>query len=278
MEHLEKEAAKDGFFDFIKAAAPTIGKVVGGLINAVTNEDGEEHYKGVKIGLGRSSNGDEECLTLVNVNGRIIAYNTSLEKSLTLNFPRKLNHYNGEVLILDAFSHLDVTDNFSDCSSHNVERFNAQSTDPALEVSSNGLVDGIVSCVGYVTKKLIGDRVFKLTTHIYLQIKGNDLIITLSSGLSLTSAPSIALAVNDGAENKQFLDVQAQPEIVLNADGGSSTGMIVLPNAMEGYSDDDEMELDVTLKYAAPQGYRICDRQGMRLTEKDHALLKKVIY
>lgn len=276
MENLEKETSVNGFMDFIKSAVPTIGKVVGGLLSAVTNEDGQEQYRCVHIHLGKAGCGKDETMPLVNQNGRIIAYNTSLDKDLTLNFPRKLDRYNGEVLVLEPFTKMDVTDCFTDCSSNDVERFNVQSTNPSDAVSSDGLLSGIVSCVGYITKKMIEGRVFKLTSHIFLQIVGKDLKITLASGMALESAPSITLSVKDGAENKKYLNIQAQPEVMEYNDGGNSTGVILLENALDGYNDDDELELDVTVRYAAPKDMRICDRKGVAIVHDDLAILRQV--
>lgn len=132
------------------------------------------------------------------------------------------------------------------------------------ETSVNGFMDfiksavptiGILSCVGYVTKKMLENRVFKMTSHIFLQVVGKDLRITLSSGLTLESAPSVAIAVKDGAENKKYLSVPATHEVVAHeGELGSSAGVIVLKDAMIGYEDDEELELDITVNYSASRG------------------------
>lgn len=277
MENLEKEKQLMGFMDLFKAAAPTIGKVVGGLWNTFVGADGTQRYGFVQVDLGTDEKGEAEKLPLVNVNGRIMAYNTSLAKDLTLNFPRKLNRYNGEVCVLKPFSKLDVTDNFSDCSASDVERFNVQSTDASLAVSSDGLVNGLLSCVGYITKKMLEGRIFKLTSHIFLQIVGQDLKITLSSGLSLESAPSVNIMVKDGAENKKFLNVQALPETVAYGEGlENAKGAVVLKGALAGYDDDDELELDITVNYSAPKGMLLGDRRGESITYEDLCVLKQL--
>ncbi|MBS5205758.1 MAG: hypothetical protein KHZ50_18615 [Bacteroides ovatus] len=255
---LEKENV-GGFFDMIKSALPTIGKVAMNVIGGLVNEENGATSGVYTVALGVSESGEGEGVHFLNKDGRVIAVNTSLTQSCSLNFPRKADNI-GIAAELFPFSQLDVTDDLRDSAKSNAQRFGVTSV--ASEVQKGDVAGGfgIMSCLGYFTKKML-EIPFRLNSHITLQMIGKSLQITLSAGLQLKTGQALTLGTTGGGEQRRFNTVTAVTDGETNAKGS----YILLPNALADYKDDDELELVGDLLFENVEGVALNIKRGQPL-------------
>lgn len=229
----------NGFLDMIKSALPTIGKVAMSVIGSFMNEENGGRNGIYSIRLGTSENGEEEGVHFINKDGRVMAVNTSLTKTCTLNFPRKADNL-GLAVQLPPFTQFDVTQDLQNSAKSNAQRFSVVSTPSELQCADTTGGTGVLSCLGYFTQKLI-EKPFNLNSHIILQMVGKSLKITLRAGLRLESGHALTLGTSAGGELKRFNAIAATST---DADGNDAgLAYILLPDALADYADDDELEL-----------------------------------
>lgn len=272
----EQEFQKEnvnGFFDMIKSALPTIGKVAMNVIGSFVNEENGEKNAMYSVTLGASENGEEEGVHFINKNGKVMAVNTSLTKTCTLNFPRKADNL-GLAVQLPPFTQFDVTQDMRNAAKSNAQRFSVVSAPSEIQGADLAGGTGVLSCLGYFTKKLI-ERPFNLNSHIILQMIGKNLKITLSGGLKLESGHSLTLGTSAGGELKRFNTIDAT---LANA-GDNATGetCILLPNVLADYSDDDELELIGDLVFVNIGGNSLDIKMGEPLTPEDVQYLSNAL-
>lgn len=262
-KEFQKEAV-DGFFDMIKSALPTIGKVAMNVIGSFVNEVDSAKPALYTVNLGASENGEEEGVHFLNKDGKVIAVNTSLTKTCTVNFPRKASNL-GLTVQLPPFTEFDVTQDLRNSARSNAQRFSVVSTPSELQQADVAGGIGMLSCLGYFTKKMI-ERPFNLNAHIVLQMIGKNLKITLSGGLEVQSGHSLTLGTSAGGELKRFNTVAATSG---NADENAAGGTyILLANALSDYADDDELELIGELEFVNVGGNPLNVKKGEALTSE----------
>lgn len=252
----------NGFFDMIKSALPTIGKVAMNVIGSIVNEGNGEKNAMYSVTLGASENGEEEGIHFINKDGKVIAVNTSLTKTCTLNFPRKADHL-GEAVQLAPFTQFDVTQDLRNSAKSNAQRFSVVSAPSEIQGADVAGGIGVLSCLGYFTKKLI-ESPFKLNSHIVLQMIGKHLKITLIGGLEVQSGRSLTLGTSAGGELKRFNTIDATSGSA--GDNAAGETYILLPNALADYADDDELELIGDLVFVNVAGNSLDIKMGEPLT------------
>lgn len=252
----------NGLFDMIKSALPTIGKVAMSVIGSFVNEENGEKNALYSVKLGASEKGEEEGVHFINTNGKVMAINTSLTKTCTLNFPRKADHL-GLAVQLPPFTQFDVTQDLRSSAKSNAQRFSVVSAPSEIQGADVAGGAGVLSCLGYFTKKLI-ERPFNLNSHIVLQMIGKSLKITLSGGLKLESGRSLTLGTSAGGELKRFNTIEATSGNT--GDNAAGDTYILLPNVLTDYADDDELELIGDLVFVNVGGNSLDIKMGEALT------------
>lgn len=252
----------NGLFDMIKSALPTIGKVAMSVIGSFVNEENGEKNALYSVKLGASEKGEEEGVHFINTNGKVMAVNTSLTKTCTLNFPRKADHL-GLAVQLAPFTQFDVTSDLRKSAKSNAQRFSVVSVPSEIQGADVAGGIGVLSCLGYFTKKLI-ERPFNLNSHIVLQMIGKSLKITLSGNLKLESGRSLTLGTSAGGELQRFNTIDATSGSA--GDNAAGETYILLPNVLADYADDDELELIGDLVFVNVAGNSLDIKMGEPLT------------
>lgn len=253
-----------GIFDMIKSALPTIGKVAVNVMSQLVGDDGEQKA-GIYTVLSESQNEfTDSGLHFIGKNGRILAVNSSLSNTYSINIPSKGNEA-VQSLSLAPFNYVDVTENMKEAVNENIQRFSVMKLPLNAAKGVDGFGSSVLSCLATVTLAVL--KIGKnISPQITLSAKGNDLYITLRVGLNPICAQAFQIIAQNGGEQKRFNSVTATTT-ENNVDG---TGKyIVLKGALEGFKADDDLEILGDIMFDNVEGKPLEMKRGTEMTAED---------
>lgn len=252
------EAISNGLFDIIKSALPTIGKAAMGAFKAVVGDSANGGVSSgcYKVSLGTSDNGEKLMIQFVHENGHIYAVNPSLNESCTLNMPCKGSELIGQQILLRPFSKIDVTEDFNNAVKFNATRFGITSSPTSYETQCSNDGAGVISCLGYFTKKMLSKPLY-LNSHIVIEAIGNSLKISLRGGIEVQYAQGLSIRQSDGGAEKNFSKVFATREVKESSVADGSDAYILLDNALDDYEMDDDLMIIGDLVFVNVTGQRL---------------------
>jgi hypothetical protein len=250
-----------GFFDLVKSALPTIGKVAMGVLsNFVSGSRMAARYTvfgNFNEGLVATAG-----LHFLRKNNKIYAVNNTMENSYSITIPRRGNN-TGLLVHLAPLSQFDVTTEIYDASNANIQNFEVTEMEPSKTTGLQGSIGAsILSCLGYFTKGNLVNP-FNLTAKISIRAIGLDIQISLAPGLKILQGQSLEVrSVGDG-EVKRFNEVS--PCLTAEEDG---TTVLLLKDALAGFKDEDELSLVGDIAFQNVAGIQVADRLGEGISEE----------
>ena len=252
------EAIVNGVFDVIKSALPTIGKAAMGAFKAVFGDSANGGVSSgcYKVSLGKNNNGEESMIQFAHEDGHLYAINPSLNESFTLNLPCKGKDLVGQQILLRPFSKIDVTEDFNNAAKYNATRFGLTASPTSYETQCSNGGSGIISCLGYFTKKML-DKPLCLNSHIIIEAIGNSLKVTLRGGLEVQYGQGLSIRQSDGGAEKNFSKVFATREVKDTVVTDGSDAYIMLDNALDDYEMEDDLMIIGDLVFVNVTGQRL---------------------
>lgn len=252
------EAIANGVFDMIESALPTIGKAAMGAFKAVSGDSANGGVSSgcYKVSLGTNDNGEESMIQFAHEDGRLYVVNPSLNESFTLNLPCKGKDLVGQQILLRPFSKIDVTEDFNNAARFNATRFGLTASPTSYETQCSNGGSGIISCLGYFTKKML-DKPLCLNSHIMIEAIGNSLKISLRGGLEVQYGQGLSIRQSDGGAEKNFSKVFATREGEDNVVIDGSDAYIMLDNVLDGYGMEDDLMIIGDLVFVNVTGQRL---------------------
>jgi len=252
-----------GLFDMIKSALPTIGKVAMNVMSTLVGDGKMTVYTVMSEGDCNDGFADSG-LHFIGNNGRVIAVNTSLSKTYSVNIPAKGKNP-VESISLAPLGKYDITENLRDASNANIQHIGVLGLPNKAAKGLDGIGCGVLSCIAYfVLNELIGGK--DISTHISLRAIGKDLRITLSADLCPIQGQSFTIKGSNGGEEKRFNSVVASA--VENGIEGAGR-CILLKGALDGFKDDDELELLGDIGFENLTGASVASKYSSPLTSDE---------
>jgi hypothetical protein len=250
-----------GFFDFVKSALPTIGKVAMGVLsNFVSGSRKAARY--TVFGNFNEEQTATAGLHFLRSDNKLFAVNNTMDNSYSITIPRRGSN-KGLLVHLAPLSQLEITDEIYEASNANIQNFEVTEMEPEKTTCLRGSIGAsILSCLGYFTKGNLTNP-FNLTAKISIRAIGLDIQISLAPGLEILQGQSLEVrSVGDG-EVKRFNEVD--PCLTAEEDG---TTVLLLKDALAGFKDEDELSLIGDIAFKNVTGVQVADRLGEGISEE----------
>jgi hypothetical protein len=250
-----------GFFDFVKATLPTIGKVASGVLDNFLSGS-REPARYTVFGNFEKERNATTGLHFLHSDNKIFAVNNTKNNSYSIMLPRRGDN-KGQVVHLGPLSQLDITPEINDASKANIQNLAVTEMEQEKTVGLSGSLGvGLLSCLGYFTKGNLSTP-FNLTAKITIRAIGLDIQISLAKGLEILKSHSLEVRSVGEGEIKRFKEVN--PTQAAEEDGST---VLLLKNALAGFKDEDELCLKGYIAFRNVAGVEVADRLGEGISDE----------